>query len=192
MSSLYRLGCIPAAGVTLWFAHECVDAYTKIHVIAKYVAHRQGYQFKEYPKDDAVAAYAPPLAALLAGVLTYHGSRSLMDRILLAAKPDTSKLFDKLSPADYARVRLSPQRLWKLIGPTTASRGSWRELSRVHGLSMTSATLALLWAVCVSPVVQTKVECLFAPKGPAMTDASRPKLGEEESKRKKSASKALA
>ena len=174
-SSLFRLAIFPASCALAWFASETVDAYRKVYVVSKYVAHRKGYRFDQYP-TTAAALYVPPLAALLSGGLTFRGTRALMDRVLLAGEPDSKRLFDKLSPADYARVRLAPARLWLLVGPATATRASWRELGRVHGLALLSTALAVLWAACIAPVVHSTAECLYAPRGAPLTDASRVSL----------------
>jgi hypothetical protein len=177
MSSFYRLAFIPAAGGVVFFLNECAGCYKKVYVITKYVQHRRGYRFSAdegFPVGDPNAArFVPPTMAFLAGAATFYGSKKLMDKVLLSSKPNTSKLFDKLTPADQAKAEFSWKRVWKMIGPETASRSSWRQLGRAHGLAMTSASLALLWAVCVSPVVQVKVECWWAPRGNAMTDTSR-------------------
>lgn len=176
-SSFWRLAFIPAGLAGVWFLNECRGCYKKVYVITKYVQHRKGYKFSAedgFPVGDPTAArFVPPVVALLSGMATFYGSKKLMDRVLLSSKPNTSKLFDRLSPADQAKAEFSWKKIWKWIGPETASRTSWRQLGRTHGLAMTSASLALLWAVCISPVVHANVECWWAPKGKAMTDASR-------------------
>lgn len=172
-SSFYRLAFIPAGIAVAWFGNECAGAYRKVRIVAKYIAHRKGYRFDQYPKDDPLATWTPPLLAALTGGAVFFGSKALMDRILLSSRVDQSRLFDRLSASDVARAKLTPARLWKLVGPATATRSSWRDLGRIHGLAMLSGGLALLWGVCIAPVAHVEAECMFAPRGAALTDASR-------------------
>lgn len=110
-------------------------------------------------------------AAGAAGV--FWLSKTLTDRILLSKKPNTGKLFDRLTPLDFERPSLSLSRIWNMLGPA-ATKSTIREFGKVHGLPLVSIFISLMWVVIVAPYIQCRTECLFIPKGePLAAVASR-------------------
>lgn len=100
-------------------------------------------------------------AAAGTGVATFVGFRYLLDRILLSRSPNYGRVFDKLTPADYAPVKLTTRRAWELLGPR-ATKASLREFWRTHGMRSVSAFLAAMWAVVLAAVAHGKAESIFA------------------------------
>jgi hypothetical protein len=118
--------------------------------------------------DAAAMRRAGYGAAALAGAATFAAFRSLLDRILLSRSPNYRRLFDRLSPADFATVQpLTLRRAWALLGPT-ATRGSLREFWRGHGMRCVSAFLAAMWAVVLTPIAHAKAEAAYAVRGEPM------------------------
>ena len=175
-----RLAFVPAGLALVLLARECGDVYRKIYTVSKYAAFRRGVRFGEGGGEaggEAAAAaasssparlaraLAPPAAGAAAGAVTLVVARAALERVLLARVTPAARtrLFDAaLPPAARAAARPTLARVWALVGPATATRATWRELGRAHGLALTALALATLWAVCVAPLAHAHVEARLA------------------------------
>jgi len=165
-----RFAFVPLLAGTAWAVSESADAYKRIYVVTKYVAHRRGARFDQYPQDDVLATAIPPLVGLATGAAVFVGAKALIDRILLSRRPNKNRLFDTLTQME--RPRLTMLSAVRMLGPS-ASPSSLRAFRQLHGLQVTSVVLSLLWAVLIAPVAHARVECLWAPHGDPLTRVSK-------------------
>ena len=157
----YRVVWVPATCLACFVANEMRGGYLRIYDTVRFLDKGRGVDHSHPSVDQARLRAGGAAAALATGGATYALFKRALYSVLLAGSPSKTRLFDTLAPGDLP-PRLTPARLWALLGPFTASASTLRELRTVHGMQGTAMFFALAWALLLAPVAQAKAEGALA------------------------------